>query len=307
MTPSPDHAQIRISGGEFLMGSDHHYPEEGPARVVRVGPFRIDTYPVTNRRFREFVDATGHVTVAERAPDPAVYPGARPQDLVPGSLVFEMTAGPVDLDDFRHWWAWTPGADWRHPRGPGSSLDNLGDHPVVHIAYPDAFAFARWAGSQLPSETEWEHAARGGRDGAEFAWGDEDPQETSPLANTWQGRFPYENTELDGWTGTSPVGTYPPNGYGLHDMIGNVWEWTSSRYYNPSPGTRKSPCCAPSDRDNLTAAAGQGPFPARTIKGGSHLCTIQYCFRYRPAARQPQTLDTSTSHIGFRCVSRQQK
>ena len=294
MTALPDRRQVPIPGGEFLMGSERHYPEERPARKVRVDPFRIDAYPVTNRRFREFVADTGHVTFAERPPDPSLYPGARPEDLVPGSLVFGMTDGPVDLGDFRNWWSWTPGADWRRPLGPGSSLDGLEDHPVVHVAYPDAVAFARWAGMRLPSEIEWEYAARGGLEGAEFAWGDQDVQETVPRANTWQGAFPYENTELDGWTRTSPVGLYAPNGYGLYDMIGNIWEWTSTRY-RESPPVAGSRCCGPPRRLD--------PFPSRTIKGGSHLCTIQYCFRYRPAARQPQTIDTSAGHIGFRCVS----
>ena len=284
------------------MGSDRHYPEERPAHKVRVDPFRIDAYPVTNRRFMEFVADTGYVTFAERPPDPNLYPGARPQDLVPGSLVFGMTDGPVDLGDFRNWWTWTPGAYWRRPLGPGSSLDGLDDHPVVHVAYPDAVAFARWAGMRLPSETQWEYAARGGLEGAEFAWGDEDLQETMPHANTWQGGFPYENTELDGWTLTSPAGFYAPNGYGLYDMIGNVWEWTSTRYREATP-TAGSRCCGPPRSEHLVPPRRPDPFPARTIKGGSHLCTIQYCFRYRPAARQPQTIDTSASHLGFRCVS----
>lgn len=285
------------------MGSDCHYPEERPARMVTVESFRIDAYPVTNRRFMEFVNETGYVTFAERPPRPELYPGARAEDIVPGSLVFEMTDGPVDLGDFRNWWVWAPGADWRHPLGPGSSLEGLEDHPVVHVAYPDAVAFARWAGMRLPSEAEWEYAARGGLEGAEFAWGDQDCQETAPRANTWQGGFPYENTELDGWTRTSPVGFYEPNGYGLYDMIGNVWEWTSTRYGQAPPvsGTR---CCGPTNTEQFVPAPQPGPFPSRTIKGGSHLCTVQYCFRYRPAARQPQTIDTSAGHLGFRCVSR---
>jgi len=273
--------------------------------MVREGKgsgFRIDAYPVTNRRFMEFVADTGYVTFAERPPDPGLYPGARPEDLVPGSLVFGMTDGPVDLGDFRNWWSWTPGADWRRPLGPGSSLDGLEDHPVVHVAYADAVAFARWAGMRLPSETQWEYAARGGLEGAEFAWGDQDVQETAPLANTWQGGFPYENTELDGWTRTSPVGFYAPNGYGLYDMIGNVWEWTSTRY-REAPRMAGSRCCGPPRSEQIAPIRQPQPFPSRTIKGGSHLCTIQYCFRYRPAARQPQTIDTSSCHIGFRCVS----
>ncbi|MYF83015.1 MAG: formylglycine-generating enzyme family protein [Acidimicrobiia bacterium] len=303
MTALADRRQVRIPGGEFLMGSDRHYPEERPVRKERVDPFRIDAYPVTNRRFMEFVADTGYVTFAERPPDPNLYPGARPQDLVPGSLVFGMTDGPVDLGDFRNWWAWTPGADWRRPLGPGSSLDGLEDHPVVHVAYPDAVAFARWAGMRLPSETQWEYAARGGLEGAEFAWGDEDVQDTAPRANTWQGGFPYENTELDGWTRTSPAGSYAPNGFGLYDMIGYVWEWTSTRY-REGPPMAGSRCCGPPRSEQRTLIHRPDPFPSRTIKGGSHLCTIQYCFRYRPAARQPQTIDTSAGHIGFRCVSR---
>lgn len=286
-----------LPGGAFSMGSDHHYPEESPVRTVTVGPFAIDVHPVTNRQFRRFVEATGHVTVAERPPDAASYPEARPEDLVPGSLVFRMTPGPVNLGEFWRWWAWTPGADWRHPRGPGSSLEGLEDHPVVHVAYRDAESYARWAGMDLPTEADWEYASRGGLEGAEFTWGDDDPQETAPLANTWQGRFPYENTKLDGWAYTSPVGSFPPNGYGLHDMAGNVWEWTSDPYGLPSAGAPASPCCGPQ-------TPGEYPVPTRVIKGGSHLCTIQYCFRYRPAARQSQTVDTSTTHIGFRCISR---
>ncbi|MDE0189032.1 MAG: formylglycine-generating enzyme family protein [bacterium] len=300
MITSPDHRQVWLPGGEFAMGSDHHYPEEGPVRAARVDPFGTDIHPVTNRQFRRFMEATGHVTLAERPPDPAVYPEAHPEDLVPGSLVFRMTPGPVNLGEFWRWWAWTPGADWRHPRGPGSSLDGLWDHPVVHVAYQDAAAYAAWAGMGLPTEAEWEFAARGGLDRAEFTWGDDDPQETAPLANTWQGRFPYENTEVDGWVHTSPVGAYPPNGYGLYDMAGNVWEWTSDAYGLPSDGHPASPCCAPQTASDDTD-------PTRVIKGGSHLCTIQYCFRYRPAARQSQTIDTSTSHIGFRCITRSRR
>ena len=285
------------------MGSDHHYPEERPSRRVKVDSFRIDAHPVTNRRFKEFAEATGHVTFAERPPDPARYPGARPQDLMPGSLVFRMTSGPVDLRDFRNWWAWTLGADWLHPLGPGSSLDGLEDHPVIHVAYPDAVAFARWSGMRLPTEAEWEYAARGGLRAAEFEWGDDDVQETTPRANTWQGRFPYENTELDGWTRTSPVGSYGSNGFGLYDMTGNVWEWTSTRYRTADMSGPDGACCGGKRRPELPAVS-PGEYPSRVIKGGSHLCTTQYCFRYRPAARQPQTIDTSASHLGFRCVAR---
>jgi formylglycine-generating enzyme len=299
---------VWIPGGEFLMGSDRHYPDEGPARRVGVDGFWIEAKTVTNDDFARFVAETGHVTVAEVAPEAEDYPGARAEDLVPGSLVFTMTPGPVDLSDFHQWWAWTHGADWRHPTGPGSDLDGLGDHPVVHVAYEDAAAYARWAGMDLPTEPEWELAARGGLHGAEFTWGEGDPQDTSePKANTWQGRFPYENIETDGWTRTSPVGSYEPNGFGLYDMAGNVWEWTSE-WYQSRPRQQAHACCAPdgppSEAESYDPAQPQFRIPRKVVKGGSHLCTIQYCFRYRPAARQPQMVDTSTSHIGFRCVRR---
>lgn len=299
--------RIRIEGGEFLMGSDRHYPDEGPSRKVSVDGFWMDPTPVTNAEFGRFVAETGHVTVAEITPDAADFPGARPEDLVPGSLVFTMTDGAVNLGDFRQWWAWTHGADWRHPYGPDSDLAGLDDHPAVHVAFEDARAYADWAGAQLPTEAEWEFAARGGLDGAEFTWGEGDPQDgEKPLANTWQGRFPYENSKVDGWTRTSPVGSYEPNGFGLFDMAGNVWEWTSDWYQNPS---EQSPsCCAPDPAPRMEAsydpAQPQIRIPRKVVKGGSHLCSIQYCFRYRPAARQPQMVDTSTSHMGFRCITR---
>jgi sulfatase modifying factor 1 len=298
--------QVWIDSGEFLMGSDSHYVDEGPARRVAVDGFHIDTHPVTNSEFGEFMAATGHVTLAEITPKAEDYPGARAEDLVPGSLVFQMTPGPVRLDDYRQWWAWTHGADWRHPTGPESGLEGLDDHPVVHIGFDDAVAYAEWAGKRLPTEAEWEFAARGGLDGAEFTWGEGDPQDgEEPNANTWQGRFPFENTEVDGWTRTSPVGSYEPNGYGLYDMAGNVWEWTTDWYSDRTKESQPS-CCAPSglptEEGSYDPNQPQFRIPRRVIKGGSHLCTIQYCFRYRPAARQAQMLDTSTSHLGFRCV-----
>lgn len=296
---------VHIPGGTFAMGSWDFYPDERPVRQVRVEPFAIDPYPVTNRRFSRFVDATDYVTVAERPLDASLYPGARTEDLVPGALVFTMTDGPVSLVDFRQWWRWVPGASWRSPLGPGSSLEGLDDHPVVHVSYDDAVAFCSWDGGRLPTEAEWEFAARGGLEEARFTWGDEDPQETRPLANTWQGAFPFENTELDGWTRTSPVGAFPPNGYGLHDMAGNVWEWTDEWYSAHHQETPDQPaCCAPdgADRrsDSLDPNMPHTPIPRKVVKGGSHLCTPQYCYRYRPAARQPQTIDTGMSHLGFR-------
>jgi formylglycine-generating enzyme required for sulfatase activity len=277
---------------------------------VTVESFEMDQHPVTNDRFAEFVDATGYVTVAERDPDPALYPGAPPENLVPGALVFTMTPGPVDLGDYFNWWRWVPGADWRHPLGEESSLDGLSDHPVVQVSYDDAVAFCKWANVSLPTEAEWEFAARGGLDGAEFAWGDHDPQETEPLANTWQGGFPYENTEVDGWKRTSPVGSYPPNGYGLFDMTGNVWEWTDDWYADSRSEPSEASCCAPQSPmvgaaiESLDPGMPASPIPRKVVKGGSHLCTPQYCFRYRPAARQPQMVDTASSHMGFRCISR---
>lgn len=300
--------QVWIPAGEFVMGSDRHYPDESPTRRVAVEGFSIDATLVTNRRFAEFVAATGHVTVAEIAPKAEDYPGAQTEDLVPGSLVFTMTPGPVRLDDFRQWWTWTHGADWRHPTGPDSDLTGLEDHPVLHIAYEDASAFAAWAGKELPTEAEWEFAARGGLDGAEFTWGEGDPQDTpEPKANTWQGPFPHQNSELDGWTRTSPVGSYEPNGYGLYDMAGNVWEWTSEWYQDRSSQPVHA-CCAPdgppTEIYSYDSRQPEFRIPRRVVKGGSHLCTIQYCFRYRPAARQPQMIDTSTSHIGFRTITR---
>ena len=299
---------IWIEGGEFAMGSEDFYPDEAPVRRLSVDGFWIDPYPVTNERFAEFVDATGYVTVAEQQPDPELYPGAAPEDLVPGAVVFTMTSTRVRLDDYRQWWRWVPGASWRHPLGPESTLDGLEHHPVVHVSHDDAVAFCAWAGGSLPTEAEWEFAARGGLDGASFAWGDDDPQETKPLANTWQGVFPVENTELDGWTRTSPVGSYPPNGYGLYDMTGNVWEWTDD-WYTSRPGAlaESSSCCAPADPRGGTEAESHDPvagIPRKVVKGGSHLCTPQYCYRYRPAARQPQTIDTGMSHLGFRRIVR---
>lgn len=299
---------VSLEGGEFAMGSDRHYTEEAPTRRVAVDGFAIDAFPVTNERFAEFVAETGYVTVAERPPDPALYPGAPRENLVPGSMVFVPTEGPVDLRDSSNWWAWTPGADWRHPTGPDGGVEGLERHPVVHVAYEDAQAYCAWAGFSLPTETEWEYAARGGLDAAEFAWGDEDLQESEPLANTWQGRFPCQNTLLDGFLRTSPVGSYPPNGYGLHDMIGNVWEWTAD-WYRAEHGAA-SPCCVPSnpgggtEDESYDPAQPQFRIPRKVLKGGSHLCARNYCFRYRPAARQPQMVDTGMSHVGFRCVRR---
>ncbi len=301
---------IRLDGGTFAMGSDRFYPEEAPVRQVRVDPFWIDETPVTNAEFARFVAETGHVTFAEIAPDPRDYPGMSPDMARAGSLVFEPTPGPVDLRSLA-WWSFRFGADWRHPLGPGSSLDGLEDHPVVHVAHADAAAYARWAGKDLPTEAEFEFAARGGLKAADYAWGDEFEPDGRPQANYWQGPFPHGNSLADGWLRTSPVRSFAPNGHGLHDMIGNVWEWTED-WYGPPRIEQKRPghCCVPANPRGATRAASMdrkgpsGKTPRKVLKGGSHLCAESYCRRYRPAARHPQPIDTTTSHVGFRCVVR---
>lgn len=305
-------SMLSIPGGTFRMGSDRHYPEERPAHDATVGPFRMDRTTVTNREFAAFVAATGYVTIAERRPDPTLYPGARPELLVPGSLVFRMTDGPVDTSDMSHWWHWTPGAQWRHPEGKGSDLAGREDHPVVHVAWDDAQAYATWAGKQIPTEAEWEFAARGGLDGAEFVWGDEWAPGGRHLANTWQGPFPWRNFEDDGFAGTAPVGSFPANGFGLYDMAGNVWEWTSDWYISrhaPDAAAPQAPCCGAADVRAREASRDPRqkhvPIPRKVVKGGSFLCAPSYCRRYRPAARHAQMVDTGMSHIGFRCIRRE--
>lgn len=291
------------------MGSDEHYPEEAPAHKVRVDGFAIDPIAVTNRRFAAFVAATGYVTVAERPLDPAEFPGAPPENLVPGSMVFVPTPGPVDLRHLSLWWRWTPGAGWRFPEGRGSSVDDRLDHPVVHVAYEDAAAYATWAGAALPTEAQWEYAARGGLEGAAFTWGDEPRPGGRIMANTWDGDdFPWRSTGESGWSRTAPVGSFPPNHYGLFDMAGNVWEWTSDWWAERRPGRAASSCCVPRNPRGGDAESSYDPaqprfrIPRKVIKGGSHLCADTYCLRYRPAARRPQMIDTGMSHIGFRCV-----
>jgi formylglycine-generating enzyme required for sulfatase activity len=296
---------VRIEGGSFLMGSDAFYPEERPVHRVEIDGFWIDRHQVTVAEFRRFVKATGYVTVAERPLDPAMYPDADSELLVPGALVFHKTAGPVDLNDYRNWWEYVPGASWRHPEGPRSTLNGRERHPVTQVAYEDAEAYATWASKELPTEAEWEFAARGGLDGTAFTWGDEHFPKGKAMANTWQGEFPWQNELLDGYEGTAPVETFPPNGYGLYDMAGNVWEWTSD-FFAPTHETSEHGCCVPRNplTDEMHPASAGEPIPRRVMKGGSHLCAPNYCLRYRPAARQGEAVDTSTTHIGFRCVSR---
>ena len=309
MSDAPFPGMTKIPGGAFRMGSADFYPDEAPVREVEVDGFWMDERPVTAAEYRRFVRETGHVTVAERAPTAEEYPDADPELLVPGSLVFRPTPGPVPLNDFRNWWEFLPGAFWKRPGGPGTTINGRDHHPVVHVAFEDAEAYATWAGKELPSEAEWEFAARGGLDGAVFAWGDEEFPEGRPMANFWQGEFPWQNLKTDGYDGTSPVGSFPANGYGLYDVCGNVWEWTSD-FYAATPSTDAPACCAPRNprvtdaEGSLVAGAPGENIPRRVIKGGSHLCAPNYCLRYRPSARQAEQVDTSTGHIGFRCIVR---
>jgi len=308
---------IWIPPGTFVMGSDQHYPEEAPAHTVELAGFWIDRGPVTNAQFLKFVKASGYRTVAERPADAALYPDACAEQLQPASIVFVAPSEPVDLRDHRRWWQYIRGADWRHPEGPGSSIKGREQHPVVHIAWEDAAAYADWAGKSLPSEAEWERAAWGGREGCAYAWGDVLHPGGVPVANTFQGQFPHHNNRLDGFERTSPVGAFPPNGFGLVDMIGNVWEWTDSWYAPHVPtavpnGIEPAGCCRASNdladqRARLLSidpTSQHGNLPRKVVKGGSFLCAPSYCRRYRPAARMAQGIDTSTCHMGFRCIVR---
>jgi formylglycine-generating enzyme len=304
--PAPADGMVWVPDGTFRMGSDDHYPEEAPARDVEVRGIWMARTTVTNAEYGAFVTATGYRTVAERPLDPADFPGAPAENLVPGSMVFVRTPGPVDLRHLSQWWVWTPGACWWHPEGPGSDLDGRENHPVVQIAYEDAEAYAAWAGLALPTEAQWEYAARGGADAATYAWGNqpEGPQERR--ANYWHGDFPWRAE--DGYGFTAPVGSFPINGYGLADMAGNVWEWTQD-WYVERRWTDLSPCCVPRDprggirEESYDRAQPQVAIARKVIKGGSFLCADNYCLRYRPAARRPQMVDTGMSHIGFRCAA----
>jgi formylglycine-generating enzyme required for sulfatase activity len=308
---APLHARddaVLVDEGVFLMGSDHHYPEEAPAHRVRVDAFAVDRTQVTNARFAAFVKETGYRTVAERPLDPAEFPGAPTENLVPGSMVFTPTRGPVDLRHLSQWWTWVPAASWQAPEGPGSDIEGRPDHPVVHVAHEDAATYAAWVGAKLPSEAQWEYAARGGLDGATYTWGDEPRPGGRIMANTWDGPdFPWRSTGESGWSRTAPVGSFPPNGYGLFDMAGNVWEWTAD-WWTDRHTDDTSPCCAPRNPRGGDREASYDPrqpqfrIPRKVIKGGSHLCADTYCLRYRPAARRPQMVDTGMSHIGFRCA-----
>lgn len=271
---------VAIPAGDYQVGSDRFYPEEAPVRQVSIASFEIDQAPVTNAEFLQFVDATGYQTVSERPPDPTLYPDLPPEEQIPESVVFLPPPPTVDRSEPLSWWALIAGADWRHPQGPDTSLEGLMQHPVVHVAFEDAFAYAEWAGKRLPTADEWEVAARGGLVDQDYAWGAEKRPNGHWLANVWQGPFPWDNQETDGWFWTSPVGSFPANGYGLVDVCGNVWEWTSTPYAVP-----------------------EGEQERRVIKGGSFLCADNYCHRFRPSALMGQTLDTATCHMGFRCAA----
>ena len=271
---------IAIPAGDYQVGSDRYYPEEAPIRQVSFDSFQIDHAPVTNAEFLQFVDATGYQTVSERPPDPALYPDLPPEEQIPESVVFLPPPPTVDRSEPLSWWALIAGADWRHPQGPETSLDGLMQHPVVHVAFEDACAYADWAGKRLPTADEWEVAARGGLVDQDYAWGAEKSPDGRWLANVLQGPFPWDNKETDGWFWTSPVGSFPANGYGLVDVCGNVWEWTSTPFAVPA-----------------------GEQERRVIKGGSFLCADNYCHRFRPSALMGQTLDTATCHMGFRCAA----
>src|SRR5580658_1629248 len=295
---------IWIRGGEFSMGSDHPDMEDArPVHRVRVDGFWMDRTTVTNDQFAQFVAATGYVTIAERRPDPKDFPGARPEDLVPGSVLFTPPSHPTGLNDAYAWWSYVKGASWRHPQGPASSLQGRGNHPVVHVAWEDAAAYAKWAGKRLPTEAEWEFAARGGLDRQPYVWGHEFRPGGKYQANTFQGHFPDKNTAEDGYAGTAPVGSFAANGYGLFDMAGNVWEWCAdwyrADYYRTAAvsGVVHNP---QGPRDSLDPD--EPGVPKRVQKGGSFLCTDQYCERYMPGARGKGDVSTGTNHVGFRCV-----
>jgi len=295
--PTDADDMIRIDGGGFIQGSADFYPEEAPPVKTEVTGFWIDKYEVTNAKFKKFVDETGYITVAERVPDPSAHPGIDPALLAPGSVVFIM---PTDATgQLTQWWQFVPGANWRAPKGPGSSIDGMEHHPVVHVAYEDALAYADWSGHALPTEAQWEYAARGGLEKKTFAWGDAFLINEKHQANTWQGTFPVQNSKDDHFLGAAPVGCFPANGYGLHDMIGNVWEWVDDWYYPSHQFTKTETGSGYDPR--------QAGVPVKVIKGGSYLCAKNYCMRYRPAARHAQETSLGAAHIGFRTIKTDEK
>jgi formylglycine-generating enzyme len=302
---APDN-MVWIPGGEFSMGSDEPMlgADTQPVHRVAVDGFWMDATEVTNDQFARFVAATGYVTVAERTPRAEDFPGIAPETLVAGSAVFSAPPRPVPLDDHLQWWRYVKGADWRHPEGPGSGIAALGKHPVVQVAWNDAAAFAKWAGKRLPTEAEWEFAARGGLDRKRYTWGDEFRPAGRFMANSFQGHFPDTNTAEDGYRATAPVATYPPNAFGLYDMAGNVWEWVSDWYradYYTDLAATGSVAINPQGPASSFDPAEPGA-RKRVHKGGSYLCTDQFCSRYMPGGRGRGEVDSATDHLGFRCV-----
>lgn len=304
---------IWIAPTKFVMGSSNpkDLKNEQPAHPVKLDGFWIDQHEVTNAQFRKFVDATGYVTTAEIKPDweemkKSVPPGTpKPPDdvLVAGSLVFFPTSTPVPTDDVSKWWKWVPGASWKHPEGPDSNIDDRENHPVVHVSWDDAMAYTKWAGKRLPTEAEWECASRGKLVGKRYSWGDTPVTESSTVANIWQGLFPHRNDKADGWDRTSPVKSYEPNGYGLYDMSGNVWEWCSDWYRVDAYALRAGKGAVVNPPGPTESWDPTEPNAAkRVIRGGSFLCHVTYCESYRNAARRGNTPDTGMSHLGFRCV-----
>jgi formylglycine-generating enzyme required for sulfatase activity len=303
---------VWIPGGEFVMGTDSElgWEDERPAHRVRVDGFFLDAHEVTNADFAKFVESTRYVTTAEQTPDveeimsqlpPGTPPPAK-ELLVPGALVFTMTTEAVPLDDVSRWWKWTPGANWRSPEGPGSSIEGRENHPVVHVSWDDAAAYAKWAGKRLPTEAEWERAARGGNDRLPYVWGRENTSSSGTHANTWQGEFPWKNTKGDGFERTAPVGTFSPNAFGLYDMAGNVWEWCQDWYDRGLYARRQGIVTHNPQGPEATNDSTRPQMPLRVQRGGSFLCNDAYCSRYRPSARHGCTPDTGMSHVGFRCA-----
>ena len=304
---------VLIKGGTFQMGATDQEgrPDEYPAHTVTVDSFWMDVHEVTNAQFAKFVEATGYVTVAERKPDweemkKQLPPGTpKPPDsvLVPGGLVFVPTDFPVPLNDPSRWWQWVPGADWRHPEGPGSDIKGKAQYPVVQVAWEDAQAYAKWAGKRLPTEAEWEFAARGGLSGKKYPWGDEAPEAGKPKANTWQGQFPNKNTDWDQYMRRAPVQSFAPNGYDLYDMAGNVWEWCSdwygADYYKTLAGKQTHDPGGPAQSHDPMSPT----MPMRVIRGGSFMCNKSYCKGYRVTSRMMSSPDSGLENLGFRCVA----
>lgn len=289
---------VEVPAGTFRIGDDNQWVEERSASSVEVDSFCIDTHEVTNDQFGKFIQETGYLTVAERPLSETQFPLLSDEERQPGSVVFKMPTSPEPVQPLS-WWHWVPGANWRHPEGPESTLEGRGNHPVVHIAFEDALAYATWAGKSLPTEAQWEYAARGGLVNQIFTWGS---TYSSKMANTWQGEFPVQNTRADGYLGTAPVGSFPPNGYGLYDMTGNVWEWTLD-WYRVGHGGKENQANPVVSSETASFDPRDPGVSKHVIKGGSYLCSRNYCSRYRPAAREAQAPDTGTSHIGFRLVT----